>query len=202
MLSGVDEIIAFWFGDAADSAEALAQRNALWFGGGRELDHEVRARFETTIELAATGACGHWAEKPRGLLALILLFDQFPRNIHRGTRQAFEHDEVALRLCREGIVRSLDRQLSPLERIFVYMPLQHAEDSADQALSVKLSKSLLDECPAAQREYFESSHRYAVDHHDIIARFRRFPHRNTVLGRESTAEEREHLQGSPSPFGQ
>jgi uncharacterized protein (DUF924 family) len=202
MLSGVDEIIDFWFSDAADSSEALAQRNALWFGSGRDFDHEVRARFEATIELATTGACNHWEEEPRGLLALILLFDQFTRNIHRGTREAFAHDEAALRLCRESIERGFDRQLPALERIFLYMPLQHVEDPEGQALSVKLTEALLDECPAAQREYFEASHRYAEDHHDVIARFGRFPHRNEVLGRESTAEEREYLQGGGSRFGQ
>ncbi len=202
MLSGVDEIIDFWFSDAADSSEALAQRNALWFGSGRDFDHEVRARFEATIELATTGACNHWEEEPRGLLALILLFDQFTRNIHRGTREAFAHDEAALRLCRESIDRGFDRQLPALERIFLYMPLQHVEDPEGQALSVKLTEGLLDECPAAQREYFEASHRYAEDHHDVIARFGRFPHRNEVLGRESTAEEREYLQGGGSRFGQ
>jgi len=202
MLRGVDEIIAFWFGNATESPEALAQRNTLWFGSGRDFDHEVRARFETTVELAATGACGHWTEEPRGLLALILLFDQFPRNIHRGTREAFAHDEAALRLCRESIERGLDRRLSPLERIFVYMPLQHVEDPGGQALSVKLTEALLDECPSAQREYFVSSHRYAVDHHDVITRFGRFPHRNAVLGRENTADEREYLQGGGSRFGQ
>jgi uncharacterized protein (DUF924 family) len=202
MLCGIDEIIAFWFGNAADSTEALAQRNAVWFGSGRDFDHEVRARFETTVELAATGACDHWAEEPRGLLALVILFDQFPRNIHRGTRQAFDHDEVALRYCREGIERGLDRQLSHLERHFVYMPLRHVEDAGGQALSVDLTQSLLDECPAAQREYFEACLGYAVGHRDIIARFGRFPHRNAVLGRESTAEEREYLEGSSSAFGQ
>ncbi len=202
MLSGVDEIIDFWFSDAADSSEALAQRNALWFGSGRDFDHEVRARFEATIELATTGACNHWEEEPRGLLALILLFDQFTRNIHRGTREAFAHDEAALRLCRESIERGFDLQLPALERIFLYMPLQHVEDPEAQALSVKLTEGLLDECPAAQREYFEASHRYAEDHHDVIARFGRFPHRNEVLGRASTAEEREYLQGGGSRFGQ
>ncbi len=202
MLSGVDEIIDFWFSDAADSSEALAQRNALWFGSGRDFDHEVRARFEATIELATTGACNHWEEEPRGLLALILLFDQFTRNIHRGTREAFARDEAALRLCRESIERGFDRQLPALERIFLYMPLQHVEDPEGQALSVKLTEALLEECPAAQHEYFEASHRYAEDHHDVIARFGRFPHRNEVLGRESTAEEREYLQGGGSRFGQ
>ena len=194
MLAGVDEILSFWFDDAADSANALRRRNAVWFGVDRQFDHEVRQRFETTLELADTGACAHWESEPRSLLALILLFDQFPRNIHRGTPQAFDYDGKALELSVRGVDAGVDRELTPLERVFFYMPLQHVESLKLQQRSVELNSALVGEGPQELRDYLAEAHGYAVSHRDIIARFGRFPHRNAVLARESTKEEKAYLE--------
>lgn len=202
MLAGVEEILDFWFADAADSPQALKRRNQTWFSLDREFDHEVRSRFEVTLELASTGACGHWEKEPRSLLALILLFDQFPRNMHRGTAQAFSYDDSGLRLCRMGIDRQMDRPLGPVERVFFYMPLQHAEEPQAQALSVELSAALLEQAVEAFRPFLEKTHRYAIAHRDIIARFGRFPHRNAVLGRDSTDAEKAYLEDGATSFGQ
>ncbi len=202
MLAGVDEILNFWFSDAADSANALRRQNAVWFGVDREFDHEVRQRFETTLELADTGACAHWESEPRSLLALILMFDQFPRNIHRGTPQAFDYDSKALDLSVRGVDAGVDRKLTALERVFFYMPLQHVESLNLQQRSVELNAALMDEGPPALRDYLAEAHGYAVSHRDLIARFGRFPHRNAVLARESTEEEVAFLEAGGARFGQ
>jgi len=202
MLAGVDEILDFWFADAAESADARRRRNAVWFGDNREFDHQVRARFETTLELADTGACAHWIDESRSLLALIILFDQFPRNIYRGTPQAFAYDDKALNLSLQGIDAGADRALAPLERVFFYMPLQHVESLDVQTRSVELNAVLMDEAPETLRDYLAESHGYAVSHRDIIARFGRFPHRNGVLGRPSTEAEKAFLNAGAPRFGQ
>lgn len=202
MLAGVDEILDFWFADAAESADALRRRNSVWFGSDREFDHEVRQRFETTVELADTGACSHWEEEPRSLLALILLFDQFPRNIHRGTPRVFDYDEKALELSLRGIGAGADRALTALERVFFYMPLQHVESLDLQTRSVELTAALIDEGPESMREFLDQSHGHAVSHRDIVARFGRFPHRNAVLGRATTETERAFLDAGASRYGQ
>ena len=162
----------------------------------------MRQRFETTLELADTGACDHWQSDSRSLLALILLLDQFPRNIHRGTPRAFSYDEKALNASLRGIEEGADRALGAVERVFFYMPLQHVESLDLQARSVELTALLVDEGPDHAREFLEQSHGYAVSHRDIIARFGRFPHRNAVLGRASTEEERAFLESGASRFGQ
>lgn len=202
MLAGIEEILEFWFADALQSVDALVHRNKIWFGADREFDHEVRSRFETTLELADTGACDHWAQEARGLLALILLFDQFPRNIHRGTAQAFAYDDKGERLARAGVNGAMGKALSPVERVFLYMPLQHVEDLVAQDLSVELFAALAANGPGELKPYLQVTHRFAVDHRDIIARFGRFPHRNAVLGRESTDAERAYLDGAGANFGQ
>ncbi|MDX1512394.1 MAG: DUF924 family protein [Gammaproteobacteria bacterium] len=202
MLAGVDEILSFWFAGAKESAEALRRQNAVWFGSDRDFDHEVRARFETTLELADTGACDHWTGEPRSHLALILLFDQFPRNIHRGTAQAFAYDDKALGLSLDGIDAGADQALDLLERVFFYMPLQHVESLEVQSRSVELNAALAEQAPEPLRDYMSEVLGYAVSHRDIIAQFGRFPHRNAVLGRDSTAEEQAYLDGGAARFGQ
>lgn len=202
MLAGVDEILDFWFADAEESADALRRRNAVWFGSDRGFDHEVRQRFETTVELADTGACSHWEEVPRSLLALILLFDQFPRNIHRGTPRAFAYDGKALELSLRGIDAGADRALTALERVFFYMPLQHVESLDLQTRSVELTAALIDEGPGSMREFLDQSHGHAVSHRDIVAQFGRFPHRNAVLGRVTTEAERAFLDAGTARYGQ
>lgn len=202
MLAGVDEILEFWFADAAESADALRRRNAVWFGTDREFDHEVRQRFETTLELADTGACDHWRDDPRSLLALILLFDQVPRNIHRGTARAFAYDEKALELSLNGIESGSDRDLTLLQRVFFYMPLQHVESLELQKRSVELNAALAGEASEILREFLNRSLEHAIHHRDMIAQFGRFPHRNAVLGRESSETERAFLKAGATTFGQ
>ena len=211
MLARMDEarqVRDFWFGPLPMSAETLDERMRLWFGGEetpeqrRQRDETIRSRFEGLIERAARGELAAWAHSPRRRLSLILLFDQFPRHIYRGTARAFAYDAQALGLALSGMQSGADAALDPVERIFFYMPLQHAESLEVQEESIAAYLRLLREAPEALRAAFESTLRYAEQHRSIIERFGRFPHRNRVLGRQSTPEEEAWLQTGADSFGQ
>lgn len=197
-----EALLEFWFADASGGPEALERRNRVWFRGGAQFDRQCTERFAATLAAAANGALDSWKESPQGRLALILLLDQLSRNIHRGTAEAYRHDGRALALCREGIDRGHDRQLSAIERTFFYLPMEHAEDRAVQTLSVQHFEALAEEGPGELHEQLAANASYAREHRDIIARFGRFPHRNAVLGRESTPEEEAYLADDAPRFGQ
>jgi uncharacterized protein (DUF924 family) len=175
-------VIDFWFRELTPKQ---------WFtDGGPELDERVRARFGALVAAARRGALDHWATSPRGRLALILVLDQFPRHLFRGTADAFASDARAQALTREGIDAGMDEELTLAERQFFYLPLMHAEDREVQALSVERFTALRDAAQAALG--------FAVDHRDVVARFGRFPHRNAALGRASSAEEQAFLASDAS----
>jgi uncharacterized protein (DUF924 family) len=195
-----DEVLAYWFGDNPDDANVPRQRADLWWGKNPATDEEIHRRFGRLHASAAAGELRDWEQSPRGRLALIVLIDQFSRNMFRGTATAFAHDALARRWSLEGIAAGHDRTLRPIERVFFYMPLQHSESLADQEHAVRLYEALLDDAPAAARESFENFLDYARRHRDIVARFGRFPHRNAILGRRSTAEEEGFLKQPGSKF--
>lgn len=199
----IESVLGFWLGgDASDPAAVEASWNR-WFRGGEAADREIRTRFADLAEAARRGELAAWSETSRGRLALIVLLDQFGRNVHRGTAAAFAADDAALGLTLDGIEAGLDRALAPLERVFFYMPLQHAESREVQQRSVDVFSALAEAvAPAHVRELLRSSAEYARQHRDIIERFGRFPHRNAVLGRPSTAAEREYLDAGAPSFGQ
>ena len=197
-----DHVLSFWFEDATLSPEALQRRSAVWFGTDPAFDDECTARFATLVEAVASGGLGDWAGSPQGRLALVLLLDQMPRNIHRGSPGAFMHDAQAAAHCLAGIESGQDRSLHAVERVFLYMPLQHAEDLALQRRSVERFDSLAAEADDAWRDRFTENAHYARLHRDIIERFGRFPHRNRVLGRTSTDEELRYLADGAPTFGQ
>ncbi len=196
------EVLAFWFQGRAFDAPGLDARMKVWFGSDDVFDAEVRQRFAPDIDLAARGEYREWISHPRGRLALILVLDQFPRNVARGTAGAFAHDGKALALTLDGIRNGLDRGLAPIERAFFYMPLQHAENLRVQALGGKAFRALAERVDETRRETFQTMAEFAELHHDIIERFGRFPHRNAVLGREATAEEQAYLGNGAPDFGQ
>ncbi len=198
----IDAVLAFWFKEHQLSAPQIDRRMDIWFGEDPAFDHEIRQAFAADVEKASEGELDHWADEPRGRLALILLLDQFRRNIYRGTARAFEKDKAALRLCVEGAMQKKDRGLTPIQRVFFYMPLQHAESRKVQAKSVELFSRLAEAVSPTLKETFLTIAQFAELHHDIIEQYGRFPHRNAVLGRDNTPEEDEYLAGDAPDFGQ
>ena len=196
------DVTTFWFRDATQSPEALERRGAVWFRADAEFDRECATLFTALLEDAAHGGLDGWAGTPHGRLALVILLDQMPRNIHRGSPAAFAHDAQAAAHCIAGIESGQDHSLHPVERVFLYMPLQHAEDLGLQHRSVERFESLAAEADDAWRDHFADNAHYARLHRDIVERFGRFPHRNRVLGRESTEEELRYLAGGAPTFGQ
>ena len=198
----IDAIIAFWFKEHALSAPQIDRRMDIWFGEDPTFDHEIQQNFSVDVERASEGKLDHWADEPRGRLALILLLDQFRRNIYRGSAKAFEKDRAALKLCVEGAMQKKDRGLTPIQRAFFYMPLQHAESGKVQAKSVELYSKLAEAVSPTFQETFLTFAQFAELHRDIIDQYGRFPHRNALLGRRNTPEEDEYLAGDAPDFGQ
>jgi len=197
----------FWFGRLPLSAEALNRRMPFWFAGppselGRLRDQHIRERFGELLEQAAGGALASWADGPRRRLSLILLLDQFPRNMFRGSPRAFAHDAQALALTLSGMQSAADAALDVVERMFFYMPLQHAESREVQDESVAAYRRLRTEAPQQLFGPFAGAARSANNHRAIIERFGRFPHRNQLLGRESTPAEEEWLRKAGTSFPQ
>jgi uncharacterized protein (DUF924 family) len=186
-------LLDFWFGAHDDDATVAAAQAPLWWQHHAEADREVKDRFGGLADHAEAGALDAWAATPHGLLALVLLLDQAPRMVHRGTPRAFATDRAARALTRTALARGFDRELRPIEQLFVLLPLEHSETLADQEEAVERLRALEAAVPPAWRETFEGFTAYAVAHRDVIARFGRFPHRNEILGRESTDAERAYL---------
>lgn len=198
----IDAILSFWFKEQALSAPQIDHRLDIWFGEDAMFDHEIEKEFSDEIEAASNGKLDHWATRPKGRLALILLIDQFRRNIYRGTAEAFSKDKLALKLCVEGAMAKVDQGLTPIERVFFYMPLQHSESKKVQEKSVALYNRLADAVSATYRETMLTIAQFAELHKDIVDEYGRFPHRNKLLGRENTAQEAEFLAGDSPDFGQ
>ena len=197
----IDEILSFWFGPLTPDGLPVADRSQLWFGFDRHTDKLIRERFGAHLQQACQGELASWEQQARGRLALILLLDQFSRNIYRATPRAFAQDAMALSLALEGIDRTHDQELNATERVFFYMPLQHCESLAMQDRSVEQYQHLLQVLAPATVVRLRGFLDHATQHRDIIRRFGRFPHRNRILGRDSTAAECEYLGGATT-FGQ
>ncbi|HEH9416788.1 TPA: DUF924 domain-containing protein [Aeromonas sobria] len=194
-------LLDLWFGDEADDAIRAKQQAPLWWGKSSETDALLASRFGELTQAAAEGSLAHWADLPDGRLALILLLDQLPRNIHRGTPAAFAQDPLARDLCLKGVSIGADQSLPPLARVFFYLPLEHAESREQQARSVALFEALAaEQAGTPAQATFAGFADFARRHQLIIERFGRFPHRNDILGRTSTPEEAEFLQQPGSGF--
>jgi len=198
----IDAILSFWFQSQTPTAPHIDARMEIWYGDDPLFDHDVEEKFASDIDLASDGKLDHWAHQPRGLLALILLLDQFRRKIYRGTAEAYSKDKIALKHCVEGAMAKHDQKLSPIERVFFYMPLQHSESLKVQAKSSSIFGRLADAVAPTHRETFATIAHFADLHHDIIEIFGRFPHRNRILERENTPQEDEYLAGDVPDFDQ
>ncbi len=191
MSGAIEEIHDFWFGELDEAGLAAADRNSLWFTVSEQTDTVCRERFGDLVDTALAGELQAWAERDRGLVALVILLDQFTRNIHRGTARAFAGDERALALAQHAIETGHYQRFPAIHQVFLYMPLEHAEDLEVQEECVTLFAALSEVTGSPQVADFA---RYANAHRDVIARFGRFPHRNAILGRESSAEELAYMR--------
>lgn len=185
-------ILDFWF------SEGMSKR---WFSGGPELDEEIRSKFGRLVALAQAGGLTDWEAEPQSRLALVIVLDQFSRNIFRGKAKAFAGDARAQQLVTDALARGFDEQLPWMGRVFLYMPLMHAENLALQEESVRRFTALAEAVPESLRAGVRSSLDFAIQHRDIIARLGRFPHRNAALSRTNTALEFDFLKIGPR-FGQ
>ncbi len=199
-MSQIDKVLDYWFGSSPDDTVVSRKKSQLWWVKCNETDEEMGKRFASLVQAAAAGDLDDWAESSRGRLALIVLLDQFPRKIYRNTPAAFASDDKALGLTLEAIELGLDRELRPIERVFLYLPLEHSELLENQDRCVAVMESLVSDVPAERREIFSGYVGYAVAHRRIVERFGRFPHRNKILGRESTSEEEGFLTTPGSSF--
>jgi uncharacterized protein (DUF924 family) len=173
----------------------------MWFGDGRKYDAEIRQKFGALHERASRGELNlEWLVTPLGRIALIIVLDQLSRHIYRGTSRAFAQDAAAQQLALEGVKENVDRELIPVQRVFFFIPFEHAEDIELQRLGVRCLDGLARTVPEAQRKDYMDFLNYAQRHRNIVERFGRFPHRNAVLGRASTPEEIEFLEQPGSSF--
>jgi uncharacterized protein (DUF924 family) len=185
------DVVGFWFSDHA---------RKLWWNGGKAFDDELRTMFLDTVNAALEGQLDGWQGDAEGALALVLVLDQLTRNIFRGTPRAFSGDVRARAVANASISRGDDREQTLERRMFLYMPLQHSEELADQKRSMALFTAWAAAHDGDARAEADENLEYAKRHHDIVERFGRFPHRNKILGRTSTPEELEFLAGPNSSF--
>jgi uncharacterized protein (DUF924 family) len=185
-----DDVHRFWFGELSGPFDYPADKAPLWFQGGPDFDAEIDRRYRRYLKPAAAFA-GDLAGLSRAQrVGLVVLLDQFPRNIFRSSGEAFAYDADARRHARAALA------LGPyhlVERVFLGLPFEHSESIADQLYAIELFDAMRHDAPPGQAETYKKNFDYAVKHRDLIARFGRFPHRNAVLGRVSTAEEEKFL---------
>jgi uncharacterized protein (DUF924 family) len=179
-----DEILSFWFGKLPAS-----QFRDKWFKKNDQFDTEIKARYFSTYEKAAKGELESWSTQPEECLALVILLDQFPRNMFRHTERAFATDKLALKYAKSAVAQGFDHRVGSIERMFFYLPFEHSENLADQNEAVNLFAAL-----TAARPEVKTTLDYAIEHREIIQKFGRFPHRNKILNRASTPEELKFLE--------
>lgn len=190
------EILAihnFWFGEPARDAATLIAKFGRWYQGGAELDHEIRIRFSATVEEALNGRLTHWTSDLQGQLALIVLLDQFARNLYRDTPRAYAGDAQAQRLALALIERGLHRSVGLEQRLFCIMPLVHSESLELHERAVELAEAFVPDAPPELQTPWRFGAQRTAHYRSVIARFGRFPHRNAILGRSSTLDELEFL---------
>lgn len=188
----INHTLSFWFDGPTEN----------WFANSEAFDTQIRDTFGPLITQARNDELDSWAEDPRGALALIILLDQFPRNVYRGSHEAHSSDAKACSLATRAIAREFDRQVGDLEALFFYLPLMHDERLVSQVACVALSEALLQRCSPDDDAYkfVSGSVKFAKGHRDAILEFGRFPSRNKILGRESTPAELKFLEEHPSGF--
>ncbi|OAN18484.1 hypothetical protein A3K86_06245 [Photobacterium jeanii] len=201
MVAEYQAVLDYWFGELEGDVTRNNQ-NALWFQGGAEVDQYITDTFLPLVSRAGRGELAHWAKEPKGALALIILLDQFSRNIYRGLSAAFRNDALALAICKRGLASNQDQFLTPIERVFFYLPLEHSEMLDDQEECVFRFEQLRQQVADPHRAMFDGFYDYALKHFEVVKQFGRFPHRNAAHGRLSTTEELSWLNEGGQRFGQ
>ena len=196
-----EEVLSYWFPEELADAdlETLRRQGKRWMAGGPEIDREITERFGGLLERARRGELDHWADTPRGRLALIIVLDQFSRNVYRGSPLSYAQDEKALELALEGIELGMDRELGAVERNFFWLPIGHSEDLALHERSVSHAEEEAANAPRRLMPMYEFGVSQAKAARSVIARFGRHPRRNEILGRTSTPEELEYLRTETPP---
>lgn len=200
MASSWQPVLTFWFGELDEHGLCTPETVKRWWQKDPEFDRGLCARFLEEHATVMRGERDAWLGEPRGRLAYIVVLDQFSRNMFRATPRMFEGDERAVEAVLEGLTLGSDRKLGLHERVFFYMPLMHAERLDLQDRAVEIFATLAAAAPPSARAILEGNVKYAHAHRDIVARFGRFPHRNVILGRESSAEEEDFLKQPGSSF--
>ena len=191
-----DRILKYWFGNDQDDPDSVKQKQKIWYSGGEEIDKEIKENFGEIYERAANETLLHWADASEGSLALVILLDQFSRNLFRNTSSAFAQDPMARAVAKRAFNLGLDRELSVPGRIFLLHPFHHSEELVDQLFGRDRLRDLIAEGHSGWNDMLDSSVEWFNHHLDIVARFSRFPHRNAQLGRQSTKAEEEFLEGA------
>ncbi len=195
--ANIQRVLAYWFADTG-AASPSAKDRKRWFGGGETLDQEIRDAFSPLLERPLDT----WLSSPRGCLAYVIVYDQFPLNIYRGQARAYAWEELAEQASVAAVQRGFDQGLGYGERVFMYMPLMHAEKLALQELGVQKFSELADAVGPGLKDQALGTLKFAQEHCDTVAKFSRFPFRNDVLGRASTAEEQLFLSSGAPRYGQ
>ena len=196
------QVLDFWFGPRPLTPEASRSRNAIWFGGSSDVDYDIERRFGKLVSAARKGMFDSWSGDAESCLALILILDQFPRNLFRGQPAAFASDERALELTRALVTTGKLALLDPSERSFALMPYQHSESLEVQREGLAVYLQQVEEVPLEWQDLLRNTAEFAKTHLEIIEQFGRFPHRNKALGRDSTPEEIRYLNEGGRRFGQ
>ncbi len=202
MLLNPEEILVFWFADAAWDPIKAEERRTFWFEANPTTDATIANQYAQAVNEAAAGHLVEWNRVPRSCLALIILLDQFPRNLYRGTASAFQHDSEALDLSARGLDARFLPNLSVVEKAFFLMPFEHSEDVTVQRRGVRLFEEIAEQAPPEWMSCAQQFLDFTRSHLAMIHRFGRFPHRNVLLGRESTQAELEYLKSGGESFGQ
>ena len=197
-----DEVLEFWFADALESPQATQARSPFWFGNDSTTDSLIWELYADTVTDAAAGHYDDWLQTARGRLALIIVLDQFPRNIFRGTAEVYRYDPIVMTLAQAGVALGQLAGLSVPEQAFFLMPYQHSEELDVQRTGVALMQAMVSEAPPEWQATARDFSEFAVKHMDIVESYGRFPHRNKVLGRHSTEDEARFLREGGETFGQ
>lgn len=195
-------LVEYWVGEEDITPEAFGEKTRLWYFSKPETDEYIREHFGELLSAAERGELDHWADSATGMLALVILLDQFSRNLHRGSPDAFRNDGKAQSLLATFIESGQDESLTVPQKLLLYHPLHHAEDVSLQRLCVEKFRSLAADCDEGWKPVVSETVKFSEEHADIIEQFGRFPHRNVILGRQTTDAEAAFLEKDPRDYGQ